>query len=151
MREDSVTSPKLGTDHDVWVMEVPTWVNIIPITPQREVVMVNQYRFGSEKASLEIPGGMADFGEDPKEAAIRELKEELAIETEASCFAPFTFTSHSYEEFNLLLALFLCRKWNGMVTPLESQVIKWVKPKSLKNFEMPPADKPLIAMLRDFL
>lgn len=80
MREDSVTSPKLGTDHNVWVMEVPTWVNIIPITPQREVVMVNQYRFGSEKASLEIPGGMADFGEDPKEAAIRELKEETGFE-----------------------------------------------------------------------
>ena len=81
MREDSVTSPKLGTDHDVWVMEAPTWVNIIPLTPQREVVMVNQYRFGSEKASLEIPGGMADFGEDPKEAAIRELKEETSIKS----------------------------------------------------------------------
>ena len=95
--------------------------------------------------------GKIEKGELAWQTAIRELKEELAIETEASCFAPFTFTSHSYEEFNLLLALFLCRKWTGIVTPLESQVIKWVKPKSLKNFDMPPADKPLIAMLRDFL
>ena len=79
MREDLVTSPKLKTDHNVWVMEVPTWVNIIPITPQNDVVLVDQYRFGSEKSSLEIPGGMADPGEDPKEAAIRELLEETGF------------------------------------------------------------------------
>lgn len=79
MREDLVTSPKLKTDHNVWVMEVPTWVNIIPITPQNDVVLVDQYRFGSEKSSLEIPGGMVDLGEDPKEAAIRELLEETGF------------------------------------------------------------------------
>ena len=79
MREDLVTSPKLKTDHNVWVMEVPTWVNIIPITPQNDVVLVDQYRFGSEKSSLEIPGGMIDPGEDPKEAAIRELLEETGF------------------------------------------------------------------------
>ena len=79
MREDLVTSPKLKTDHNVWVMEVPTWVNIIPITPQNDVVLVDQYRFGSEKSSLEIPGGMVDPGEDPKEAAIRELLEETGF------------------------------------------------------------------------
>ena len=76
MRQDEVTSPKLKTNHEVWVMEVPTWVNIIPITQSGEVVLVNQYRFGMEKFSLEIPGGMADGDEDPKLAAIRELNEE---------------------------------------------------------------------------
>ena len=76
MREDLVTSPKLKSNHSVWVMEVPTWVNIIPLTPEGEVILVNQYRFGMEKNSLEIPGGMADDGEDAMEAAIRELKEE---------------------------------------------------------------------------
>ena len=80
MREDLVTSPKLGSDHSVWVMEVPTWVNIIPLTAEGKVVLVNQYRFGMEKSSLEIPGGMADDGEDPKKAAIRELKEETGYE-----------------------------------------------------------------------
>ena len=80
MREDLVTSPKLGSDHSVWVMEVPTWVNIIPLTTEGKVVLVNQYRFGMEKSSLEIPGGMADDGEDPKKAAIRELKEETGYE-----------------------------------------------------------------------
>ena len=80
MREDHVTSPKLGSDHNVWVMEVPTWVNIIPLTPEGEVILVNQYRFGMEKNSLEIPGGMADDGEDAMEAAIRELKEETGYE-----------------------------------------------------------------------
>ena len=79
MREDLVTSPILKTDHNVWVMEVPAWVNIIPITPQNDVVLVDQYRFGSEKSSLEIPGGMVDPGEDPKEAAIRELLEETGF------------------------------------------------------------------------
>ena len=80
MREDDVTSPKYQTNHKVWVMEVPTWVNIIPITSDGEVILVNQYRFGLEKTSLEIPGGMADYGEDPKTAAIRELKEETGYE-----------------------------------------------------------------------
>ena len=80
MREDLVTSPKLGTEHSVWVMEVPTWVNIIPMTSSGEVILVNQYRFGLEKTSLEIPGGMAEHGEDPKQAAIRELKEETGFE-----------------------------------------------------------------------
>ena len=80
MREDLVTSPKLGSDHNVWVMEVPTWVNIIPLTSEGKVILVDQYRFGMEKSSLEIPGGMADYGEDPREAAIRELKEETGYE-----------------------------------------------------------------------
>ena len=80
MREDLVTSPKLKSNHSVWVMEVPTWVNIIPLTPEGKVILVDQYRFGMEKSSLEIPGGMADYGEDPKEAAIRELKEETGYE-----------------------------------------------------------------------
>ena len=80
MREDLVTSPKLGSDHSVWVMEVPTWVNIIPITTDGEVILVNQHRFGMDKSSLEIPGGMADLNENPMEAAIRELKEETGYE-----------------------------------------------------------------------
>ena len=82
MREDDVTSPKFGTNHKVWVMEVPTWVNIIPITSEGEVILVDQYRFGMEKSSLEIPGGMTDDGEDPKLAALRELREETGYESE---------------------------------------------------------------------
>ena len=99
----------------------------------------------------EFPGGKVEAGETPEEALIRELREELAVDTVESCLAPFTFASHAYDDFHLLMPLFVCRKWTGKVTPMEGQQIKWVMPMRLRDYPMPAADKPLIAMLRDYL
>ena len=99
----------------------------------------------------EFPGGKVQPGETPEEALIRELDEELGISTHQSCLAPFTFASHSYEEFHLLMPLYVCRKWSGIATAREGQRLKWVRPQQLPDYPMPPADKPLVAMLRDLL
>jgi 8-oxo-dGTP diphosphatase len=99
----------------------------------------------------EFPGGKVHAGETPEAALIRELKEELAIDVAESCLAPFAFASHGYEAFHLLMPLFLCRRWSGAVTPVEGQALAWVRPQKLAEYPMPPADKPLVALLRDFL
>ena len=115
-------------------------------------VLIAQRPEGKAMAGLwEFPGGKVDPGETPEEALIRELREELAVDTVESCLAPFTFASHRYEDFHLLMPLYVCRKWQGTVTPMEGQQTKWVMPNRLADFPMPPADKPLIAMLRDYL
>ena len=107
---------------------------------------------GREMAGLwEVPGGKMHDGESPETALVRELKEELGIDVTESCLAPFTFASHEYETFHLLMPLFVCRKWEGMVRPLEGQELTWVRPEQMADYRMPPADVPLIAMLRDFL
>ena len=90
-------------------------------------------------------------GETPEAALIRELHEELGIETWASCLAPLTFASHAYPDFHLLMPLFACRRWQGMVEPREGQALKWVRPGDLRAYPMPPADLPLIPILRDWL
>ena len=114
-------------------------------------VLVAQRPEGKSMAGLwEFPGGKLEQGETPEEALIRELREELAIETVESCLAPFTFASHAYNDFHLLMPLYVCRKWDGKITPVERQQIKWVEPMKLSDYPMPPADKPLIAMLRDY-
>ena len=99
----------------------------------------------------EFPGGKVEPNETPEFALVRELEEEIGINTWSSCLAPLTFASHSYSDFHLLMPLFVCRKWDGIPTPKEGQVLKWVLPKHLTNYEMPPADRPLVAILRDWL
>jgi 8-oxo-dGTP diphosphatase len=107
---------------------------------------------GKQMAGLwEFPGGKIHAGETPEAALIRELKEELAIDVTEACLAPFTFASHRYEKFHLLMPLYVCRRWSGIVTPQEGQETVWVMPQRLAEYPMPPADKPLVAMIRDFL
>ena len=115
-------------------------------------VLIAQRPEGKSMAGLwEFPGGKLEDGETPEAALIRELKEELAVDTVESCLAPFTFASHAYDDFHLLMPLYVCRKWDGAVTPMENQRIEWVMPMRLRDYPMPPADKPLVAMLRDYL
>ena len=115
-------------------------------------VLLAQRPEGKSMAGLwEFPGGKIKPDETPEAALVRELNEELDIETWDSCLAPLTFASHSYDDFHLLMPLFACRKWDGIVKPKEGQNLKWVEAKALKDYPMPAADIPLISILRDWL
>lgn len=115
-------------------------------------VLLSRRPEGKSLAGLwEFPGGKVEPGETPEAALIRELQEELGIETWSSCLAPLTFASHTYPEFHLLMPLFACRKWGGTAHGAEGQDLAWVRPDKLRDYPMPPADLPLIAILRDWL
>ena len=115
-------------------------------------VLVARRPPGKALAGLwEFPGSKVEPGETPEQSLIRELREELDIETQSSCLAPLTFASHSYEDFHLLMPLYVCRKWDGIARPMEDQALKWLRPRDLRDLEMPPADLPLIAPLIELL
>jgi 8-oxo-dGTP diphosphatase len=115
-------------------------------------VLIAQRPSGKAMAGLwEFPGGKMETGERPEEALIRELQEELAITVREPCLAPCTFASHSYPDFQLLMPLYLCRRWEGTPMPRVHSALKWVRPRDLSQYPMPPADLPLIPMLRDLI
>ena len=121
------------------------------IDPDGRVLLAQRPEGKSMAGLWEFPGGKVEPGETPEAALIRELKEELGIDTWQSCLAPLTFASHAYPEFHLLMPLFVCRRWQGTATPHEGQALAWVRPASLRDYPMPPADLPLVAILRDWL
>ena len=115
-------------------------------------VLIAQRPEGKTMAGLwGFPGGKVEDGESPEETLIRELREELGIETKEACLAPLTFASHDYQDFHLVMPLFVCRRWQGLAKGREGQALKWVRPTDLRQYPMPPADAPLIAPLIDLL
>lgn len=115
-------------------------------------VLIARRPQGKPMAGLwEFPGGKVEPGERPEQTVIRELGEELGIDVTEACLAPLTFASHTYDAFHLLMPLFVCRRWEGRVMPREGQEIAWVKPNRLSGYDMPPADLPLVAQIRDLI
>jgi 8-oxo-dGTP diphosphatase len=115
-------------------------------------ILIAQRPEGKQLAGYwEFPGGKVDEGERPEISLIRELNEELGITVSEDCLAPLTFASHAYEDFHLLMPLYICRKWQGMVQGRENQQLKWVRARDLRDYKLPPADIPLISPLIDLL
>jgi len=115
-------------------------------------VLIAERPAGKSMAGLwEFPGGKVEAGERPEECLIRELAEELGIAVNEACLAPLTFASHNYPDFHLLMPLYVCRRWEGIVTPREGQRLAWVKPQRLRDYPMPPADEPLVSHLMGLL
>jgi len=121
------------------------------IDPDRRVLIAQRPEGKSLAGLWEFPGGKVEAGETPEAALIRELEEELGISTKTACLAPLSFASHSYDDFHLLMPLYVCRKWQGTPQAREHTALKWVRAQSLRDYPMPPADEPLVAALCDLL
>ena len=127
-------------------------VSAVALIDPDERVLLAQRPAGKSMAGLwEFPGGKVEAGETPEDALVRELHEELGIETWSSCLAPLTFASHTYDDLHLLMPLYACRKWDGIVQGKEGQELAWVRAQDLNKYPMPPADIPIIPILRDWL
>ncbi len=127
-------------------------VSAVALIDADDRVLLARRPEGKSMAGLwEFPGGKVQDGETPEAALIRELEEELGIDTYESCLAPIGFASHAYDDFHLLMPLFVCRVWEGTPTPREGQELNWVRPNALRDYPMPPADVPLVAQLQDLL
>ena len=127
-------------------------VSAVALIDQDGRVLLAQRPKGKSMAGLwEFPGGTVEIRETPETALIRELEEELGINTWKSCLAPLTFASHAYDDFHLLMPLFACRKWEGIPIPRENQALKWVRKQDLRSYKMPAADIPLVPILYDWL
>ncbi len=121
------------------------------VDPDGRVLIAQRPKGKSMEGLWEFPGGKLEAGERPEPALIRELSEELGIIVKEDCLAPLTFASHAYEEFHLMMPLYVCRRWEGLVQPLEGQALKWVRPGKMRDYPMPPADLPLISFLEDMI
>ncbi len=138
--------PTIGPDYPIVL------VSAVALLDADDRILIAQRPEGKSMAGLwEFPGGKVEPGETPEAALIRELHEELGIDTWQSCLAPLTFASHSYPDFHLLMPVFVCRKWQGIAIGREGQTLRWVRPAEMRDLEMPPADLPLIPVLRDIL
>ena len=126
-------------------------VAVALIDPDGRILLSKRPEGKSLAGLWEFPGGKVEATERPEQALIRELKEELGINVEQSCLAPLTFASHAYDDFHLLMPLYVCRRWKGIAQPLEGQELKWVSAKNLRDYPMPPADLPLIPHLQELL
>ena len=127
-------------------------VSAVALIDKDSRILLAERPVGKALAGMwEFPGGKVHAGETPEAALIRELKEELGIDVQESCLAPFTFVTHEYENFRLLMLLYVCRKWQGIPQGLEGQKLTWKRVNEMSDLPMPPADKPLVASLRDFI
>ena len=126
-------------------------VAVALVDPDGRILLARRPEGKAMAGLWEFPGGKVESGESPEAALIRELHEELGIETWKSCLAPLTFASHAYDDFHLLMPLYVCRKWEGRPLSRENQALKWVRPNRLRDYPMPPADEPLIPALIDLL
>lgn len=128
------------------------WVSAVALIDSDGRVLLAQRPPGKKMAGLwEFPGGKIEAGETPEQALVRELKEEIGIDTAASCLAPLAFASHRYDDFHLVMPLYACRVWQGQVTAREGQSFVWAYPKDFDKYPMPPADIPLIPVLKELL
>ena len=132
-------------------MKIVLVVAVALIDPDGRILLAQRPEGKSMAGLWEFPGGKIEPGESPEATAIRELREELGIEVREPCLAPLTFASHRYEDFHLLMPLYVCRRWTGTVRGREGQALKWVRPTRLREYPMPPADEPLIPHLIDLL